>query len=123
MVYYKSWWHFYVGGFLRGVFQRQFNKQGNLHQVVQSATDGAIARIYTQREWQEITNGLFEIDAVKIYGLKGDVVPLPHGRLKQFLEDIVPDGVARLLTNRLRGGAFLVAHMRKTCSAPIAPAA
>jgi ubiquinone/menaquinone biosynthesis C-methylase UbiE len=123
MVYYKSWWHFYVGGFLRGVFQRQFNKQGNLHQVVQSATDGAIARIYTQREWQEATNGLFEIAAVKIYGLKGDVVPLPHGRLKQFLEDVVPDGVARLLTNRLRGGSFLVAHMRKTCSAPIAPAA
>jgi ubiquinone/menaquinone biosynthesis C-methylase UbiE len=47
MVYYKSWWHFYVCGFLRGIFQRQFKKQGNLHRVAQGVTDGAIARYYT----------------------------------------------------------------------------
>lgn len=114
MVYYKSWWHFYICGFLRGVFRRQFNRHGSLHHVAQSATDGAIARYYTKREWHEITNGLFEITGIQIYGLKGDVVPLPHSRLKQFLEDFVPNGVARLMTNRLRAGSFLVAHMRKT---------
>jgi ubiquinone/menaquinone biosynthesis C-methylase UbiE len=113
MVYYKSWWTFYVCGFLRGVFQRQFKKQISLHRVAQGATDGAIARYYTRRQWRETTNGLFEVKSVKIYGLKSDVVPLPHGRLKQFLEDLVPNGVARFLTHQLRGGSFLVAQMLK----------
>jgi ubiquinone/menaquinone biosynthesis C-methylase UbiE len=114
MVYYKSWWTFYVRGFLRGVFQWQFRKQASLHRVAQSATDGAIARYYTQRQWQETTKGLFETNSVQIYGLKNDLVPLPHGRLKQFLVDLVPDGVARFLMHRLRGGSFLVAHMRRS---------
>ena len=114
MVYYKSWWHFYFCGFLRGVFQRQFKNKMKLHQVMQGATDGAIARYFSRGEWREITRGLFEVDSVKVYGLKADIVPLPHGRLKQSLMDIVPDGVARFLLNRLRGGSFLVAEMRRT---------
>jgi ubiquinone/menaquinone biosynthesis C-methylase UbiE len=113
MVYYKSWWHFYVCGFLRGVLQRQFKKHGSLHQVAQSATDGAIARYYTQKEWRNLCGGLFEIESIKIYGLKGEVVPLPHSSTKQFLENLVPDHLARFLTHQLRGGSFLVAEMRK----------
>jgi SAM-dependent methyltransferase len=113
MVYYKSWWHYYFCGFLRGVFQRQFKKQFSLHRVAQSATDGAIARYYTSREWRGTTNGLFDVKSVQIYGLKGEIVPLPGGRLKQFLVDMVPDGVARFLVHRLRGGSFLVADMQR----------
>ena len=113
MIYYKSWWSFYVCGFLRGIFQRQFMKHGSLHRVVQGATDGAIARHYTQREWRRTTSGLFQIESMQIYGLKSDIVPLPHGRFKQFLEDLVPDRFASFLTQRFRGGSFLVAHMRK----------
>ena len=111
MVYYKSWWHFYFCGFLRGFFQRQFRKQIKLHRVVQSATDGAIARYYTRGEWREITRGLFDVKCIRIYGLKAEIVPLPHGRLKQILLDMVPDSVARFFLNRLRGGSFLVADM------------
>jgi ubiquinone/menaquinone biosynthesis C-methylase UbiE len=113
MVYYKSWWHFYFCGSLRGIFQRQFKKQGNLHRVTQSATDGAIARYYTMSEWRQVCKGLFEVDSAQIYGLKSEIVPLPHGRAKQFLERWVPDWVARYLTHDLRGGSFLVVHMRK----------
>lgn len=104
MVYYKSWWSFYVCGLLRGVFQRQFIKQGSLHHVVQNSTDGAIARYYTQRDWQQITSGLFRLEAIQVYGLKSEVIPIPHCTLKQFLEDLVPDGVAGFLTHYLRGG-------------------
>jgi SAM-dependent methyltransferase len=113
MVYYKSWWHYYFCGFLRGVFQRQFKKQFSLHRVAQSATDGAIARYYTAREWRETANGLFDVKSIQIYGLKGEIVPLPGGRLKQILVDMVPDGVARVFVHRLRGGSFLVADMRR----------
>ena len=113
MVYYKSWWHFYVCASLRGIFQGQFKKQGSLHRVAQSATDGAIARYYTVREWQQVCDRLFEVKSAQIYGLKSEVVPLPHGRVKQFLEELVPDKIARYLTHDLRGGSFLIAHMRK----------
>jgi hypothetical protein len=83
-----------------------------LHRVAQCATDGAIARYYTRREWREITNGLFDVKSIQIYGL-GEIVPLPHSRLKQILVDMVPDGVARFLVCRLRGGSFLVAHTKR----------
>jgi hypothetical protein len=113
MVYYRSWWSYYVCGLLSGVFQRQFFKQGNLHHVVQKSTDGAIARYYTQREWRQITSGLFRLGALQVYGLKNEVIPIPHSPTKQFLENLVPDGVVRILTQHLRGGSFLVAHMHK----------
>jgi ubiquinone/menaquinone biosynthesis C-methylase UbiE len=113
MVYHKSLWNFYVCGSLRGVFQRQFKKQGSLHHVTQGATDGAIARHYTRHEWQQMTSSLFQIASIQVYGLKSDIVPLPHGRFKQFIENLVSDTFARFLTHQLRWGTFLVAHMRK----------
>jgi SAM-dependent methyltransferase len=113
MVYYRSWWQFYVCGALRRVFQRQFRNKAGLHEVTQGATDGAIARYYKPHEWRQTTRGLFEIDAIQVCGLKAEVLPLPHGRLKQTLESLLPDGVARLMTQRLRMGTFLIAHMRR----------
>ena len=112
MIYHKSWWNFYVCGFLRGVFQGQFRNRGNLHSVAQCATDGAIARYYTRNEWRQTIRGLFEIESVQIYGLKSDILPMPHSRVKLFLENLVPDRVARILTRDLRGGTFIVAQMR-----------
>jgi ubiquinone/menaquinone biosynthesis C-methylase UbiE len=112
MVYHRSWWHFYVGGFLRGIFRNQFHEKRNFHHIAQTATDGAIARYYTRKEWRETTAGLFENEAIRIYGLKAEALPIPAGRLKTILERIVPDSVSRLVTNRLRLGTFLVAEMR-----------
>jgi ubiquinone/menaquinone biosynthesis C-methylase UbiE len=113
MVYYKSWWNFYICGLLRGVFRQQFKKRGGFHHVAQGATDGAIARHYTRQEWRQTISSLFQIESMQVYGLKSDILPLPHSRFKQFLEDLVPDGVARFLTHHLRWGTFLVVNMRK----------
>ena len=113
MVYHRSWWHYYVCGFLRGVFENRFRKHAGLHHVIQSATDGAIARYYTPSTWRRLAGGLFTMESLRIYGLKGEILPMPHGRLKGFLETLVPAGLARVMTNRLRMGSFLVAHMRK----------
>jgi SAM-dependent methyltransferase len=112
MVYHRSWWHFYFGSLLRGIFQKKFRRQG-LHQIAQGATDGAIARYYTPAEWRAVTAGLFEVTRIRIYGLKVEVLPVPHGRLKVLAERLLPDSVGRLLTNRLRLGTFLVAEMRR----------
>jgi ubiquinone/menaquinone biosynthesis C-methylase UbiE len=113
MVYYRSWWNYHVSGFLRGVFLGQWRKLGSLHHVSQSGTDGAIARYYKPDEWRAATRDLFVLDSMRIYGLKSDVVPLPHGRLKQVVMDLIPDALARFMTCRLRMGSLLVAHMRK----------
>jgi len=114
MVYHRSWWVFWVVyGLLKGVLQGRVRKLGSVHHVSQAATDGAIARYYTPREWRAATDHLFNVDSIEIYGLKTDVIPLPHGRLKLLVEHVVPDTLARLLTNRLKFGSLLVAQMRK----------
>jgi ubiquinone/menaquinone biosynthesis C-methylase UbiE len=113
MVYYRSWWHFYFCGFLRGVFQNQFRKRGSLHNVTQGATDGAIARYYSPAAWRQTGDGLFKVESVRIFGQKNELLPIPGGRLKSSLERLIPDGIGRTMTNSLRMGSFLVAHMRK----------
>jgi SAM-dependent methyltransferase len=113
MVYYRSWWNYQVSGFLRAVFQGRWRKLGTLHHVSQSGSDGAIARYYKPAEWEGAARDLFTIDSMQIYGLKSDVVPLPHGRLKQMAMALLPDSLARFMTSRLRMGSLLVAHMRK----------
>lgn len=113
MVYYRSWWNYYASGLLRAVLQRSWRKIRSLHHVSQGATDGAIARYYKPNEWRAATRTLFALDSVEIYGLKSDVVLLPHGRLKQFVMNMIPDVLARFLTRDLRMGSLLVAHMRK----------
>jgi ubiquinone/menaquinone biosynthesis C-methylase UbiE len=114
MVYHRSWWHFYVCGFLRAAFRNQFRNHASLHRATQSATDGAIARYYTPNAWRSTTSGLFAVECLQIYGLKTEILPIPHGRVKALLEDLVPDIVARGMTNQLHMGSFLVAHMRKS---------
>jgi len=113
MVYHRSWWQYYVVWLLKGAIQGKMGMHGNLHHVSQAAIDGAIARCYLPREWRAVTDGLFKIESIRIYGLKTDVIPLAHGRVKSVAEALVPDAFARFLTNRMRMGSFLVAHMRK----------
>ena len=113
MIYHRSWWAYYFGALLRGVFRGQLKTHRNLHTVAQAATDGAIARYYTPYEWRKISTGLFHIESIRIYGIKGEILPLPPGRSKQLFERVIPDAFGRLLTNHLRLGSFLVAEMRR----------
>ena len=113
MVYYRSWWTFYVCGLIHQLFDRGFRRDRGLHGVAQAATDGAIARYYSLRDWRALNAGLFKIDRLQIYGLKPELVPLPHGALKSALERLLPDTLARVLLRQLRMGSFLVAQMSK----------
>jgi ubiquinone/menaquinone biosynthesis C-methylase UbiE len=113
MVYHRSWWNFHLSALLRRLGDKAARRQPRLHHVVQGATDGAIARYYTSTEWRALTAGLFSVEAVRIYGLKAELIPLPRGRIKSAVERLVPNAAARLLTNRLRLGSLLVADMRK----------
>lgn len=114
MVYHRNWWNYYVvGGFLRGVLQGQLKEKGDLHRVAQGVTDGAIARYYRRDEWRDVVHGLFDVEDISIYGPKSDVIPIPAGKVKSFLERAVPSVITRTMTNSMRMGSFLVARMRK----------
>lgn len=113
MIYYRSWWSYYASSYLRGLVLGKFENSRGLHGIAQGATDGAIARYYSLADWKAATNGLFNIEATRIYGLKTELIPLPHGWLKSRLEAAVPDALGRLMLSRLRMGSFLVADMRK----------
>jgi SAM-dependent methyltransferase len=113
MIYYRSWWNYYVCGFLRGLMQGP--RQGGpstLHHMSQTGTDGAIARYYKPEEWRRATENLFVTTSLRICGLKSDVLPLPHGRLKALLMKVIPDSFTRPLASNLRMGSLLIAHMR-----------
>jgi ubiquinone/menaquinone biosynthesis C-methylase UbiE len=112
MVYHRSWWAYYCSAWLRGMFRSQSKGYGNLHRLAQAATDGAIARYYTPNEWSETSRGLFNIESIRIYGQKAEILPLPAGRLKQLADRLIPDAFGRLLTHHLQLGSFLVATMR-----------
>jgi SAM-dependent methyltransferase len=113
MIYYRSWWNYYVSGFVRWVFLGGCRKWKNVHLASQSGSDGAIARYYKPDEWRAATKNLFEVKSTQIYGMKSDLVPLPYGRLKLRLMNLIPDSLARFLTRRLRMGSFIVATMKK----------
>ena len=114
MVYHRSAWKYYVvDGLLKGVFQGGLLKGQSLHDVNQSATDGAIARYYRMDEWRALAGDIFRIDEFRVTGLKSDVIPIPRSGLKTVIERTLPDGLTRFFTNTLQWGSFLTVHMTK----------
>jgi ubiquinone/menaquinone biosynthesis C-methylase UbiE len=113
MIYYRSWWNYHVCGFLRWLLLGYGRTWRSVHHASQSGTDGAIARYYKPAEWRAESKDFLTVTSIRLYGMKSDLVPLPHGRLKQGIMRAIPDAAARLLTRHLRMGSFLVATMVK----------
>lgn len=114
MVYHRSFWRYYVvDAILNGVLRGKLRTQGSLQAISQAGTDGAIARFYRPAEWSKLCAGLFDIQSIEIYGQKADVLPIPAGRFKDWLDMHLPNTFTAFLTNRLRLGTFLVARMSR----------
>jgi ubiquinone/menaquinone biosynthesis C-methylase UbiE len=114
MIYHRSFWIYYVmAGFFRGVLMGELFKTGSLNKTLQRWTDGAIARYYTVPEWKELTEELFDIESIRIFGQKNELFPLPPSRLKDLAVGVVPDSLTRFVTNSCRQGKFLYAEMVK----------
>lgn len=119
MVYHRGWWNYYLIGFLFfGLLEGGFSKYGNLHKVMQSHTDGAIARYYKKEDWKKLFPVDFETENIFVCGPKTDIFPIPSGKLKNLLMTIVPDQVARFFTNTLNCGSFLVSVFKKNAINP-----
>ena len=109
MVYHRSLWGYHMmGGLIRA---RQ--RWPSTHEAIQHSTDGAIARYYTEAEWRDLAAPYLQLDAVRIYGAKAELLPLPSGMVKDALRFLLPSPVARFFTNTLGWGSFLVSEMSK----------
>lgn len=121
MVYHRNWWNYYMmAGLLRGVFAGDLLKTRSAHKSLQRITDGAFARYYSPDEWRRLVSRWFEVERIAVYGSKSDLIPLPGGRLKTRIMNIIPNAWSRVLTNTFRLGGFLVSHLRKPLSRPAA---
>lgn len=114
MVYHRGWWNYYVvGTIFRGILKGGFLKYGSLHNVMQADTDGAIARYYSAKEWRNTLEKNFVVEDIFVCGPKTDLLPLPAGKIKNFLMRLIPNLLNRFLTRRFKCGSFLVSVFKK----------
>lgn len=112
MVYHRNAWNYWiVNGLLQGVLRGELFRGKSVHRIMQEHWDGALARFYTREEWRSLTMDLFTMNDVWVFGDKVELFPLPAGRIKTAMMRMFPNRFARLLTNRLRMGSFLVSDL------------
>lgn len=112
MVYHRSLWGYYfLGAFAHGIVRRGFRASKSLHEVVQSETDGAIARYYSRKDWRLLASRFLDVNSIKIFGSKLELIPLPAGEFKRGLARALPNPVGRFFTNTCCLGTFLVSEM------------
>lgn len=114
MVYYRSFIQYYlINGIARGLLRGEFWKIGDIHQINQAATDGALARYFSIEEFSRLAGDLFTIEKAWVTGQKPDALPLPSGQFKSSLTKYFPDAITRFVTDRLRLGTFLLVRMKR----------
>ena len=114
MVYYRNLWNYYVyAGLFGGVMKGHLWTSRSLHKTRQHETDGALARFYSIPEWKRLAREFFAVKTISIYGSKPEIVPLPQGRAKEKILELIPDRVSRFFTNSCRMGTFLVSKLEK----------
>ncbi len=114
MVYHRSTWNTYVRGALYyGILRGGFIKRKSLNTIIQQATDGALARYYTVPKWKALLSELFIVQNIFIFGSKSQIIPLPYGKIKEYLMSLVPNALGRFITNRPTVGFLLVSSFQK----------
>lgn len=114
MVYHRNYWNYYImGGLFRGILQGDLLRTKSLHKTVQRYTDGAIARFYTISEWESLVSDIFLVERIAIFGSKAEIIPLPAGRVKKFIMEVIPNNLSRFFTNKMEMGSFLVSVLKK----------
>ena len=114
MVYHRGWWNYYFVGFLiHGIIRGGFLKHKNLASVVQNNTDGAIARYYSINSWRSAVGNSLSIKSVFISGNRADIVPIPAGVIKNFIINMTPNIILRVLLINFRMGSFLISELKK----------
>lgn len=114
MVYHDSFWNRYIRGALYyGILKGEFFQGNSLPRIIQNNTDGALARYYTIKEWNDTLSNRFDINKTTIIGSKSQLVPLGMGRIKRILMSLIPDKIGRFITNRAFFGFMVVSNATK----------
>jgi len=113
MVYHRSFLFYYIIMLLKGMFNGNFFKNFSIHKTVQLNTDGAIARYYSIKEWNDLVKDNFNVRSIKVYGQHADLIPLPAGRVKKFIAKMIPTFIMKFINTNLRQGYFLVSEIEK----------
>jgi SAM-dependent methyltransferase len=114
MVYHRGYWNYYLTGIAIGSAKMRFFRGDSLHKVVQDHCDGAMARFYTPVEWEiQLEDAGFRVKKISVMGMKTELFLIPASWLKNFLLFLIPNGLARFLTNNLRMGSLLVSEAGK----------
>ena len=113
MVYHRAFvpWYLYAG-LIRGVLLGGLLRHGSIHEVVQSYTDGAVARYYSREEWREEIRGLFDAESIEIYGNRQEALPLPASAMKERLSQLAPDAALRFWLTACGQGTLLFSRLR-----------
>ena len=98
----------YFGWVIPGLLKGDILRYRSLHKVIQLNTDGALARFYSPGEWESLVSEFFNVNDIKIFGGKSEVIPLPAGKIKRAILKLLPDKISSFLTNKLKMGSFLV---------------
>lgn len=114
MVYNRGWWNYYIcGGLIGGLRHGRLFKSRSLARTIQEDTDGALARYYSRRSWREFASPQLNVDDTWTTGAKTDLFPLPAGRFKTALMNLMPNALARFMTGPLGMGGFLISKLSK----------
>jgi ubiquinone/menaquinone biosynthesis C-methylase UbiE len=113
MVYHRSLFSYYIiTGLIRGIFLGDLIRAKSIHKISQYWTDGAIARYYSIPEWKELCSKFYHIEDILVFGQKSGLIPLPAGKIKDLILQLIPNSLSRFLTNKCQMGEFLVAKLR-----------
>ena len=113
MVYHRAFVPWYVyGGLIRGLLLRGFRRHGSIHRLVQSVTDGALARYYSRDDWRREVSGLFRIERIAVYGNRAELLPIPPGRMKEALLSLIPEPMFRFWLSYCHQGTLLFSSLR-----------
>ena len=115
MVYYRSFWYYYVfSGFFHGILRGYIFKEKSWHKVAQRTMDGAIARFYKIKEWKIACNTAnLKVDKAYVAGAKAELIILPPGKFKNKIIKHFPGALSRFFTKTLRMGYFLISDLSK----------
>ncbi len=114
MVYHKSVWNTYIRGALYyGILKGGLFKGKSVHKIIQEKTDGALARYYTIREWNDMLREFFLVGKTLLLGSKSQLVPMPYCKAKEFLMRLIPNWFGRFITNRPFFGFMVVSMLIK----------
>jgi len=100
MVYYKPSIVYYVPcALIRGVLFGQLLHR-SLQEIYTAASDGFYARVFTKYELQALLEPHYSQISMSVIGLKAELLPIPRCRVKEKLEELIPDWLASAILSR-----------------------